>query len=154
VVLNSELKILTANQSFYATFKVRPEETIGNFIYDLGNGQWDIHKLRVLFKEILPHDTVINGYEVEHDFPGIGHKVILLNAREIFREKIGSHIILLAMEDITERKQAEERISEVIRQQQAILDNIPNIAWLKDRNGRYVAVNDPGGAFGGRLRIC
>jgi len=86
---------------------------------------------------------VFNDYEVEHDFLDIGRKIILLNAREIFRENIASHIILLAMEDITERKLAEERISEVIRQQQAILDNIPNIAWLKDRQGRYVAVNDP-----------
>ncbi len=104
VVLNSDLRILTANHSFYDTFKVTPEETIGNFIYDLGNRQWDIPKLRVLIEEILPHDTVINGYEVEHDFQGIGRKVILLNARQIFRKDIGSHIILLAMEDITERK--------------------------------------------------
>jgi len=108
VVLNSALKILTANHSFYDTFKVTPEETIGNFIYDLGNRQWDIPKLRVLFEEILPHETVFNGYEVEHDFQGIGRKIILLNAREIFRENIGSHIILLAMEDITERKQLGE----------------------------------------------
>jgi diguanylate cyclase (GGDEF)-like protein/PAS domain S-box-containing protein len=149
VVLNSDLKILTANHSFYDTFKVTPGETIGNFIYDLGNRQWDIPKLRVLFENILPHDTVFNGYEVEHDFLDIGRKTILLNARQIFRKNIGSHIILLAMEDITERKQAEERISEVIRQQQAILDNIPDIAWLKDRKGRYVAVNVPfGKAFG------
>jgi diguanylate cyclase (GGDEF)-like protein/PAS domain S-box-containing protein len=149
VVLNSDLKIITANQRFYDTFKVTPEETIGNFIYDLGNRQWDIPKLRVLFEAILPHDTVFNGYEVEHDFEGIGRKIILLNARQIFRKNIGSHIILLAMEDITERKQVEERISEVIRQQQAILDNIPNIAWLKDRRGKYVAVNEPfGRAFG------
>ena len=149
VVLNSDLRILTANHSFYDTFKVTPEETIGNFIYDLGNRQWDIPKLRVLFEDILPLETVFNGYEVEHDFLGIGRKIILLNAREIFRKNIGSHIILLAMEDITERKLAEERIGEVIRQQQAILDNIPNIAWLKDRDGRYVAVNEPfGRAFG------
>jgi len=107
VVLDSDLKILTANQSFYETFKVTPEETIGNFIYDVGNRQWDVPKLRVLFEEILPHDTVINGYEVEHDFPGIGCKTILLNARQIFRKKIGSRIILLAMEDISERKLAE-----------------------------------------------
>ncbi len=110
VVLNSDLKILTANHSFYDTFKVTPEETIGNFIYDLGNRQWDIPKLRVLFEEILPQDTVFNGYEVEHDFLDIGRKIILLNARQIFRENIGSHIILLAMEDITERKFAEEQI--------------------------------------------
>jgi len=107
VVLNSDLKILTANNSFYDTFNVKPGETIGKFIYDLGNRQWDIPKLRVLFEEILPHDTVINGYEVEHDFPDIGHKIILLNARQIFRKKIGSHIILLAMEDITSRKETE-----------------------------------------------
>ncbi|MFZ2197897.1 MAG: diguanylate cyclase, partial [Thermodesulfovibrionales bacterium] len=90
-------------------------------------------------------DTVINGYEVEHDFPGIGRKIMLLNARQIFRKNIGSHIILLAMEDITERKLVEERISEVIRQQQAILNNIPSSAWLKDRKGTFVAVNDPFG---------
>ena len=110
VVLNSDLKILTANHSFYDTFKVTPVDTIGNFIYDLGNRQWDIPKLRVLFEEILPHDTVFNGYEVEHDFQGIGRKIILLNARQIFRKNIGSHIILLAMEDITERKQLEENL--------------------------------------------
>jgi diguanylate cyclase (GGDEF)-like protein/PAS domain S-box-containing protein len=145
VVLNADLKVLTANRGFYDTFKVTPEDTIGNFIYDLGNRQWDIPKLRVLFEAILPHDTVFNGYEVEHDFPGIGRKIILLNARQIFRKNIGSHIILLAMEDITERKLVEERISEVIRQQEAILNNIPNSAWLKDRKGTYVAVNDPFG---------
>jgi PAS domain S-box-containing protein len=110
VVLNSDLKILTANQSFYNTFKVTPEATIGNFIYDLGNRQWAIPKLRVLFEDILPHGTVFNGYEVEHDFPGIGRKIILLNARQIYRENIGSRIILLAMEDITERKQLEEKL--------------------------------------------
>ena len=107
VVLNSDLKILTANHSFYNTFKVLPEETIGNFIYDVGNRQWDIPALRVLFEEILPHDTMFNGYEVEYDFPGIGRKIILLNARQIFRRDVGSHIILLAMEDITERKRTE-----------------------------------------------
>jgi PAS domain S-box-containing protein len=110
VVLNSDLRVLTANHSFYDTFQVTPEDTIGNFIYDLGNRQWDIPKLRVLFEEILPHDTVFNGYEVEHDFLDIGRKIILLNARQIFRENIGSHIILLAMEDVTERKSAEEQI--------------------------------------------
>lgn len=143
VVLNADLKILTANQSFYDTFKVTPAETIGNFIYDLGNRQWDIPRLRVLFEKILPHDTVFNSYEVEHDFQDIGRKIMLLNARQIFRKNIGSHIILLAIEDITARKLVEERISEVMRQQQAILDNIPNIAWLRDREGRYVAVNEP-----------
>jgi two-component system CheB/CheR fusion protein len=110
VVLNSDLKILTANHSFFDTFNVTSEDTIGNFLYDLGNRQWDIPKLRLLVEEILPKDTVINNYEVEHDFPGIGHKTVLLNARQIFRENIGSHIILLAMEDITERRKLENEL--------------------------------------------
>ena len=112
VVLSSTLQVQTANSSFYATFKVTPKETIGKFIYDLGNRQWDIPKLRVLFEEILPHDTVINDYEVEHDFLGIGRKVILLNAREIRRENIAPHIILLALEDITDRRRAEDELKE------------------------------------------
>ncbi len=112
LVLNSELKILTANHSFFATFKATPKETIGEFIYDLGSRQWDIPRLRVLFEDILPLDTVLNGYEVEHDFPGIGRKTFLLNARQIFRKKIGSRIILLAMEDITDRKHAEDALAE------------------------------------------
>jgi PAS domain S-box-containing protein len=124
VVLNSELKILTANHSFYDTFAVTSEETIGNFLYDLGNRQWDIPKLRVLVEEILPLDTVINGYEVEHDFPGIGRKTILLNARQIFRENIGSRIILLAMEDITERKQLESEIQDAREYAENIVETV------------------------------
>ncbi len=111
VVLNSDLKIISASHNFYETFKVSPEETIGHFIYDLGNRQWDILKLRILLEEILPQETVLNGYEVDHDFLGIGRKTILLNARQIFREDIGSHIILLAMEDITERKRVEKELN-------------------------------------------
>jgi signal transduction histidine kinase/DNA-binding response OmpR family regulator len=107
MVLNSTLKVLSANRNFYDTFKVMPEETIGSFIFDLGNRQWDIPGLRVLLAEILPNETVFNNYEVEHDFPGIGHKTILLNARQIFRGDIGQHVILLAMEDISDRKRTE-----------------------------------------------
>ena len=126
VVLDSDLKILTANNSFYETFNVTPQETIGNFIYNLGNRQWDIPKLRVLFEDILPNDSVFSGYEVDHDFPGIGRKIILLNARQIFRKNIGSHIILLAMEDITVRKQVEAeriRLDQVLHDKNAELEN-------------------------------
>lgn len=131
VVLGSDLKILTANHSFYDFFKVMPEETIDHFIYDLGNRQWDIPGLRDLFEKILPNDTVFNGYEVEHDFPGIGRKTILLNAREIFRENIGSHIILLAMEDITARKRAEAertRLEQVLQDKNVELERAIHLA--------------------------
>jgi PAS domain S-box-containing protein len=135
VVLNSDLKILTANHSFYETFKVTPGETIGNFIYDLGNRQWDIPKLRVLFEDILPNDSVFNGYEVDHDFPGIGRKIILLNARQIFRKNIGSHIILLAMEDNTARKQAEEALLKAGALQSAIFNSANFSSIATDAKG-------------------
>lgn len=124
VVLDSGLKILTANQSFYDIFKVTPEETIGYFIYDLGNRQWDIPKLRILFEDILPNDTVINGFEVDHVFLEIGRKIILLNARQIYRKNIGSHIILLAMEDITERK----HLDQVLQEKNVELENARSVA--------------------------
>ena len=104
LVLDSNLHIISANAAFYSTFKVTPAETVGNFIYDLGNRQWNIPALRVLLENILPQNTVFNDYEVDHLFQNIGRKIIMLNARQIYRDDIGSHIILLAMEDITERR--------------------------------------------------
>jgi PAS domain S-box-containing protein len=135
VVLDFDLKILTANHSFYETFHVTHEETIGHFIYDLGNRQWDLPRLRILFENILPHDTVINDYEVDHEFPGIGRKIILLNARQIFRKNIGSHIILLAMEDITARKQAEEELLKAGALQRAIFNSANFSSIATDAKG-------------------
>ncbi|MHB8123233.1 MAG: hybrid sensor histidine kinase/response regulator [Desulfuromonadaceae bacterium] len=135
MVLDVDLKIVTANNSFYETFRVAPEETIGNYIYEIGNGQWDIPKLRVLFEDILPNDTVLNGYEVDHYFPSIGRKVILLNARQIFRKKIGSHIILLAMEDITDRKKAEEELLKAGALQRAIFNSANFSSIATDAKG-------------------
>jgi len=135
VVLSPELKILTANHSFYETFKVTPEETIGNFIYDLGNRQWDIPKLRVLFEDILPNESFFNGYEVDHVFLDIGRKVMLLNAREILRENIGSHVILLAMEDITARRETEEALLKAGALQNAIFNSANFSSIATDARG-------------------
>jgi diguanylate cyclase (GGDEF)-like protein/PAS domain S-box-containing protein len=150
ISLDQDLRVIAVSRSFYECFKVKPEETVGQLIYDLGNKQWDIPKLRDLLETILPQKTAFDNYEVEHDFAGIGRRTMLLNARQIERRTGKDRIILLAMEDITERKLVEERISEVIRQQEAILNNIPNSAWLKDRKGIYVAVNDPFGKAVGK----
>jgi PAS domain S-box-containing protein len=110
LVLDSDLRVVKVNRSFYDSFKVTPEETLGNFIYDLGNRQWDIPKLRTLLEDILPKDDKFDGYEVEHEFPGIGHKSMILNARRIHQEGIGAQMVLLAIEDITERKRVEGKV--------------------------------------------
>jgi PAS domain S-box-containing protein len=112
LLLDAALKIILANRIFYSTFNVAPAETIGSFIYDLGNKQWAIPKLLELLENILPKKEVFNDFEVEHIFKNIGHKVMLLNARQIYRADIDSKIILLAIEDITERKRLENILAE------------------------------------------
>lgn len=101
LVLNEKLKVISASRAFYQTFGVTPENTEGQFIYDLGNRQWDIPQLRELFKNILQEDRVFEGYLVEHDFPGIGHRFMLLNARRFYDGAGATQSILLAMEDVT-----------------------------------------------------
>ena len=113
VVLNVDLKILSANRSFYNTFKVTPDKTIGNFIYDLGDRQWDIPRLRTLFEDILPKNTKFDNFEVEHEFPIIGRKIMLLNASRIYRKDIGMQMILLAIEDITEHRLREDELKKL-----------------------------------------
>lgn len=83
LILDSEVRIQTANRSFYNEFHVSPENTEGQLLYDLGNGQWNIPQLRTLLEDILPLNTYFNDLMVEHTFPNIGHKVMLLNARRI-----------------------------------------------------------------------
>ncbi len=112
VVLDQDLRVITAGRSFYEFFKVRPEETVGQHIYDLGNKQWDIPGLRELLENILPQKTTFDNYEVEHDFVTIGRRTMLLNARQIQRALGKERIILLAIEDITERKRLGDALAE------------------------------------------
>jgi PAS domain S-box-containing protein len=110
LVLTADLNVISANQSFYETFKVTSEETEGRFIYSIGNHQWDIPALRRLLEEIIPQNTHFNNFEVDHEFPGLGRRTMLLNARRIYRQGKGTDLILLAIEDITGRKQMEEAL--------------------------------------------
>ncbi|MDP3587892.1 MAG: response regulator [Sulfuricurvum sp.] len=110
ISLDQDLRVVAVSRSFYEFFKVKPEETLGQLIYDLGNKQWDIPKLRELLETILPQKTTFDDYEVEHDFATIGRRVMLLNARQIEQVSGKERIILLAIEDITERKEIEARL--------------------------------------------
>jgi PAS domain S-box-containing protein len=110
IVLTPDLKVISANRSFYETFQVAPGETGGKFIFDVGNHQWDIPALRKLLEEIIPQNTHFNNFEVDHAFPLIGRKRMLLNAHRIYREGKGTDRILLVFEDITDQKQTEEAL--------------------------------------------
>ena len=107
LILTADLRIKSANQSFYQTFRVKPEETENLFLHDLGAGQWNIPSLRTLLEDILPGHHTFEEHEVELDFPVIGHRVMLLNAREVCPRDSASPLILLAFQDVTEHRRAE-----------------------------------------------
>ncbi|MFZ2049236.1 MAG: PAS domain-containing protein [Minisyncoccia bacterium] len=107
LILDKDLRVMTANEAFYRTFQVEQRDTEKKIVYELGDGQWDIPALRKLLEDILPKNTFFKGFEVEHEFPYIGHKIMMLNARQIHSEEDTASgtfppIILLAMEDITD----------------------------------------------------
>ncbi len=121
LVLDQDLRVIAASRSFYSSFKVKPEGTLGRLLYALGDGQWDIPKLRVLLEKIIPEHGVMENYEVEHDFPGLGHRTICLNARQVFYEVSSQTNILLGMEDVTERHILEREKDELLQQKDVLL---------------------------------
>jgi chemotaxis protein methyltransferase CheR len=115
LVLDPDLKVLKANHSFYRTFKVNPGKTEGELIYSLGNGQWDIPKLRELLEDILSENSEFNDFEVEHNFETIGRKIMHLNARRIYKESSQTQLILLAIEDVTYREDHKRNLEDIVK---------------------------------------
>ncbi len=108
LILDAGLRVISANPTFYERFRVKPAQTEHKFVYELGNGQWNIPALRSLIEKILPEKKTVKNYEVTHVFETIGAKTILLNARQIDSVQL----IILAMEDVTARKKIEEKLAE------------------------------------------
>jgi two-component system, chemotaxis family, CheB/CheR fusion protein len=108
VALDGDLRIVSASRSFYQTFAVAPAETEGRLLYQTGQRQWDIPELRQLLEDILPKNTQFEAFRVDHAFPPVGHKALLLNARRITSEEHRRSLILLAMKDITESPTARQ----------------------------------------------
>ena len=143
LVLDKHLRVKTANKAFYKTFKVNEQETEGVLVYDLGDRQWNIPELRTLLEEILPQKKQITDFEVTHNFSSIGERIILLNALEIRREKKEEKLILLSIEDITDKVIAHKKIEESEKQLQNIFSAAPAaIAVLEGPALKYVLAND------------
>jgi len=120
LILDKDLRVLAANETFYKTFHVKLDDTEGKSVYELGNGQWNIPSLKMLLEDILPKHTFFNGFQVAHEFPGIGRKVMILNARQIYiREGAAATfppIIILAMEDVTDMMVVAESLASHAKQ--------------------------------------
>jgi two-component sensor histidine kinase len=124
LVLDRDLRVVAASRSFYLTFQVDRQAVQGRPVYALGDGQWNIPELRVLLEDILPLHTVMDAYLVEHDFAQIGRRTMLLNARAVFNESNTQTLILLAIEDITERRAAERALATLLQQKEILLQEM------------------------------
>lgn len=121
LILDKNLEVLAANEAFYELFQVDRKNTEGKIIYELGNGQWNIPKLQKLLEDILPKNSFFKGFEVEHEFPSIGHRTIILNARHIHSidkttSKLFPPIIMLAMEDVSEIMTIADKLAQYTNQ--------------------------------------
>jgi PAS domain-containing protein len=115
VVLDPDLRVVSANRAFYRQFMLSAEQTERRLIYEVGNGQWDIPKLRQLLEKILPKHSTFDKFEVEHDFPTVGRRVMLLNARRLEQPPTQRGRILLAMEDVTESRRQSRSVKKDLR---------------------------------------
>ena len=141
VVLDDKFRVISANRSFYSTFKVTTEMSENTLLFDLGNGQWEIPKLRELLEEVLPKSTTVEDFEVEHDFPAIGQKTMLMNARRIQSKTGATQMILLAIEDITERKRLEDELRDASEYAQNIVSTVREPLVVLDGKLRVMSAN-------------
>ncbi len=124
IVLDDALCVVVASRSFYRAFAVTREETEGRPLYELGNGAWDIPSLRERLAEIIPQHTTVEEFEVDHDFPTIGQRTMLLNARKVFYEGNNSTSLLVSIDDVTERRLLEREKDELLRQKDLLLQEM------------------------------
>ena len=124
IILDRHLNITLANRAFYQMFRTSTDETEGCHIYDIGNRQWNITALRTLLESVIPHRASVEGFEVEHDFPTIGQRTMLVNARKIFRPGDHDGSILLAIEDVSDQRAARQENKRNWQLTQSIVDTI------------------------------
>lgn len=141
LIIDSDLKVIAANELFYQTFNVKREETEGQYIFDLGNKQWNIPELKILLTDVIPKQGVISDYEVRHSFETIGEKIMLLNAKQIE----SSSMIIVAIEDVTEKKRSSIYVRSLI---EASLDPLVTIS----ADGKITDVNEGSIKVTGRSR--
>ncbi len=122
LVLDGDLRVMAASRAFYETFKVDAKATFGALLYDLGDGQWDIPALRLLLETIIPERAAMDDFEVSHDFPGVGSRTMLLNARKVVYETSADRTILLAFTDITARRAMERELAQLLARTEALLE--------------------------------
>jgi chemotaxis methyl-accepting protein methylase/signal transduction histidine kinase len=164
LVLDADLRVISANRAFYSEFQVSEKQTVGQPLYELGNQEWDIGELRTLLAEVLPRKKVLNDFEVAHEFRGLGRRVMLLNARALVRGGERPDLILLAIEDVTERRlvqevlretEARKQVEEQVHQRQAQLAHALRISTVGElASGLAHELNQPLSTIANDVEAC
>lgn len=144
LLLDVELRVRSANDAYYRIFKTTPEETEGQLVYELGNGQWNIPALRKMMDDVVPENSHFEGFEVIHNFPGIGEKVVVLNGRMVVQHIHRREMVLLAIEDISEHRRAQRLVEERETWLRTMTDNAPVLIWVANAKGTYNFLNKTG----------
>lgn len=150
IILDQLLRVKSANNAFYRTFNMNIEETAGRLIYEIGNGQWNIPRLKELLQDVSTKQDQYYGFELTHKFNNVGEKSLLLSAKKITQRSSGRQLILLAIEDITEHKQAEKLLDERDAWLRNMSDNVPVMLWVAGVDESFSFVNKTWLAFTGR----
>ena len=151
LVLDHELRVQSASRSFYETFQVSSDKTLGRSLFQLGNGQWDIPELRRLLIEVLPLETNVTDFEMQHKFETIGQKSVRLNARRLIQTADQTPLIFLAIEDITERQMAQVALKDIEQRFHSKIDALPAAVYTTDANGRITYANLAAIELAGRI---
>lgn len=154
LILRSDLRVNTASDAFYETFGVTPAESVGRLIYELGNGQWNIPRLRELLEDILPQESSFNGYKVTHEFESLGIRHMVLNARRLDTKAGFPERILLAIEDVTARQRAEAAVSESELRYRTLFETVPAGVFVCNQDGVILQHNRRAVELWGRAPEC
>ncbi len=150
IVLTPDLRVNSANKAFYNHFHQKPAETEGFFIYEMKNGKWNISGLKDQLLDIISKDKSFENFEVKHDFPVIGERVVLFSALRMRYNKNQQDRLLLVIDDITKRRQAEDKLLESVKQNTAILNTISDIFISVDNKWDISFINPKGESFSGK----
>lgn len=144
VILDYDLRVVTVNRFFCTSFKVSHKETEGQFLYNLGNGQWNIDTLKILLKQILPQNKIVEDFEIEHHFEKIGKKTMLLNARELRQKSDKKRLILLSIQDITDQRNKEKELQLLNSELEAKKEELQQLLYITAHDLRSPLVNIQG----------
>lgn len=124
LVVDKNLRVVAASRSFYQTFRVNSLETRGRHLHELGDGQWNITALRTLLEQIVPEHRVLEDYEVEHEFPSLGHRIMLVNATRLKTDDSTDTMVLLVIDDVTERRAHENHVLHLLQQKELLVEQM------------------------------